>query len=225
MILNTSRKNVRATLNTRVIIQGTDRAGKNFQIEGQGIDFSRRGLGLLVPIDIVAPGAVVSVTMSNKFRISGVVRWTRPDESTGQVRLGVQMLETRANLAVRIGASLLLCLALVGQISFARSRGASLREANGHCTMSGLAQMKTSLQGKIGGWVDVTDGEKAFVHKQHRQISCSEYTKAYEKSGFYTDKGKRAAVSRWHWNQYHSKDDAIRTGAIESAQSTSAGGN
>jgi len=147
----TTRRNVRAALNTQVIIQGVDRAGKNFQIEGQSIDFSRRGLGLLVPRDIVAPGAVVSVTMPNKFRTSGVVRWARQDGSTGQVRLGVQMLETRANLAVRIGASFLLCLALVGQISFARSRGAALRETNGHCTMSSLAQMKSSLQGKIGG--------------------------------------------------------------------------
>jgi hypothetical protein len=221
----TTRRNVRATLSTQVIIRGTDRAGKNFQIEGESIDFSRRGLGLLVPRDVVAPGAVVSVTMPNKFRTSGVVRWTRQDESTGQIRLGVQMLETRANLAVRLGASLLLCLALIGEISFARSRGAALREANGHCSMSSLTQMKSSLQGKIGSWVNVTDSEKAFVHKQHQQITCSEYTKAYEKSGSYSDKNKRAAVSRWHWNQYHSKDDAIRTAAIESAQSTSAGGN
>src|SRR5206468_1750946 len=120
----TTRMNVRAALNTPVIIQGTDRAGKNFQIEGQSINFSRRGLGILVPRDLVAPGAVVSVTMPNKFRASGVVRWTRQGESTGQVRLGVQMLETKANLAVRIGASFLLCLALIGQMSFARSRGA-----------------------------------------------------------------------------------------------------
>ncbi len=213
------RRNVRTSLNAPVIIQGTDRSGKSFQIQGESVDFSRRGLGLMIPEDLVAPGTMVSVTVPSKFSSNGVVQWSQNENSTGRVRLGVRMLEFKASVGVRIAASFLLCLALLGQISFARSRGAAGYQANTACTMS-MARMKSVLESTLGQWAVVKDSEKAFVHVQHQQLSCQQYTKAYEKSKFYAEKSKRAAVSRWHWNQYHSKDAGTRAAAIESAEAT-----
>jgi len=223
VIMTGSRRNVRAALNTQVIIQGADRSGKSFQITGESVDFSRRGIGLVVPQDLVAPGTVVSLSMPDRFRANAVVQWVRKDESTGQVRLGARMLDTKVSVGLRIAASFLLCLALLGQISFARSRGAA-GQANSACTMS-LARMKSVLESRLGQQVEVTDAEKTFVHLQHERISCAEYTKAYEKSNFHADKTKRSAVARWHWNQYHADDATIRDAAIESAQSIQAGSN
>ena len=37
-----SRRNVRVNLHAHVILQGTDRFGKPFQVQGESIDFSRK---------------------------------------------------------------------------------------------------------------------------------------------------------------------------------------
>ena len=64
------RQNVRVNLHALVILQGTDRFGKPFHVEGESIDFSRKGLGLLVSEDLVGPGSVVVLR-----RNSSVTPW------------------------------------------------------------------------------------------------------------------------------------------------------
>jgi hypothetical protein len=204
------RGNIRASLNATVVIQGTDRSGKSFKIQGEGVDFSRKGLGLLIPENVVTPGSVVSITVPKKLRTDAIVQWTRQDAETGKVRVGVCMINPQVRTGLRIVASILLCVALLGQISFARSRGP---QANKSCNM-GLAQMKNILESKLGPWIPATENEKVFLHTQHQRMSCKEYTREYEKSNFYADKNKRDAVSRFHWNEYHSKDSAARASVV-----------
>ena len=204
------RQNVRVNLHAPVILQGTDRFGKPFHVEGESIDFSRKGLGLLVSEYLVGPGSVVTLSVAKKFQCDAVVQWTRHDVETGKVRVGCSMSSPKASLFFRIVASLLLCVAFAGQVSFARSREA---EANNSCTM-GLARMKSILESTLGEWTIMTNSEKAFIHILHQQRSCDEYTRLYEKSNFYGDKKKCEAASRWHWNHYHAKDEATRTAAV-----------
>jgi len=204
------RRNVRASLNSTVVLQGTDRAGKSFQIQGESVDFSRKGLGLMISENVVAPGSIVAITVPKKLRTDAVVEWTRQDAETGKIRIGVRMLNPQVRAGLRIAASFLLCVALLGQVSFARSRGP---QANKSCTM-GLAQMKNILESKPGPWTRTTENGKVFLHTQHQRMSCKEYTRQYEKSNFYADKNKRDAVSRFHWNEYHSKDESARDSVV-----------
>jgi hypothetical protein len=207
---NGMRRNIRASLNETVVLQGTDRSGKSFQIQGEGVDFSRKGLGLLIPENVVTPGSVVSISVAKKLRTDAIVQWTRQDAETGKVHVGVRMINPQVRTGLRIAASILLCVALLGQISFARSRGP---QANKSCNM-GLAQMKSILESKLGPWTRATENEKVFLHAQHQHMSCKDYTREYEKSNFYADKSKRDAVSRFHWNEYHSKDNAARASVV-----------
>ncbi len=216
-----SRRNVRVNLHAHVILQGTDRFGKPFQVQGESVDFSRKGLGLLVPENLVGPGSVVTLSVPKKFRGDAVVQWTRHDAETGKVRVGCSMISPKATLFFRIVASLLLCVAFAGQVSFARSRHA---QANSSCTM-GLARMKSILEGKFGEWTTTTNSEKTFIHIMHQQRSCDEYTRLYEKSNFYGDQNKCAAVSRWHWNHYHAKDESTRTAAVSGLDPAVAAGD
>jgi hypothetical protein len=215
------RRNVRASLSAPVIIQGTDHLGRPFQFQGESIDFSRKGLGLLVPRDIVGRGSVLTVTVPKRFHGKAVVQWTRLDADTGGIRIGCCLMNPKASLSFRIAASSLLCVAFVGQVSFGRSRDA---EANSSCTMS-LGRMKNLMESRLGEWTLVSDSEKAFIHLQHQQMSCEEYTRWYEKAKIHTDESKRAALSRWHWNQYHSKDETIRTAAVSGLELAVATGN
>ena len=208
------RRNVRAGLSAPVIIQGTDRLGRPFQVQGESIDFSRKGLGLLVPQDVVGRGSVLTVSVPKRFHGKAVVQWTERDTKTGQVRIGCCLMNPIASLSFRIAASSLLFVAFVGQVSFARSGDA---QANNSCRIS-LVRMKNAMESRLGEWTLVSDAEKAFIHSQHQQMSCAEYTRWYEKAKIHRDESKRAALSRWHWNQYHSKDEAIRTAAVSSLE-------
>ena len=159
---------------------------------------------------------------AKKFCGCGMVRCGRRDLETGKARIGSRMVSL--NEGLRIAASFLLCVTLLSQVSFARSRDA---QGNESCTMS-LARMKSVLESWLGGvgeWTRVTSSEKAFIHILHQRVSCDEYTRLYEKSNFFGDEKKRAAASRWHWNQYHSEDEAIRAAAISSVNLAVAAGN
>ncbi len=204
------RRNVRAGLSAPVIIQGTDRLGRLFQVQGESIDFSRKGLGLLVPQDMVGRGSVLTVNVPKRFHGKAVVQWTQRDADTGKVRIGCCLMNPKASLSFRICASCLLLVAFLGQVSFARSRDA---QGNHSCTMS-LARMKNAMESRLGEWTQVSDAEKAFIHSQHQHMSCAEYTRWYEKAKIHRDESKRAALSRWHWNQYHSKDETVRNAAV-----------
>src|SRR6266487_3006306 len=107
------RRNIRASLNTTVVVQGTDRFGKSFQIQGEGVDFSRKGLGLLIAENVVVPGSVVAISIPNRLRTDAVVEWTRHDAETGKIRIGVRMINPQVRTGIRIAAAFLLCLALL----------------------------------------------------------------------------------------------------------------
>jgi len=131
-------------------------------------------------------------------------------------RIGCRMINLKESFSLRIAASFLLSVALLSQLSFARSLDTQENES---CTVS-LARMKsilTSWLGELGEWPQVTSSEKAFIHILHQRMSCDEYTRLYEKSNFYGNAKQRAAASRWHWNQYHSEDQATRAAAVAGA--------
>jgi len=213
------RRNVRASLHMKVALQGLDRWGRPFSTHGESVDFSRRGLGLVLDSDLVAPGSVISVCVPGKFRSNAAVQWVRPDPATGQIRVGLRLLDPKTSVAFRIAASVLLCLALLGQLSFARSHGFARAAPTRSCTMS-LADMKAILEKTLSQYAFVSDTDKAFIHVQHQHMSCERYTQIYEKSDFYANPKTRAAIANWHWMVYHAKDDAVRAGAIQSAESS-----
>jgi hypothetical protein len=161
---------------------------------------------------------------AKKFCGCGMAHCGRRDLETGKARIGWGVVRLNGGFSLRIAASFLLCVALLSQVSFGRSPDA---QANDSCTMS-LARMKSVLEswlGGVGDWTLVTSSEKAFIHILHQRMSCDEYVRWYEKSNLYGDEKKRAALSRWHWNQYHSEDEAIRAAAVSNANLAVPAGN
>jgi hypothetical protein len=211
------RRNIRASLHLQVTLQGLDRWARPFEIQGKSVDFSWKGLGLVLDRDILAPGSVVSVSVPKRFHSNAVVQWSRPGHSTGQICVGLRLIDPKTSLAFRIAASILLCIALVGQMSLARSRSYTRTAPARSCTM-GLAEMKGMLEKTLSRYAVVSDTDKAFSHVLHQHMTCEQYTQAYEKSAFYSDPRTRAAVANWHWTIYHAQDEAVRAAAIQSAE-------
>jgi hypothetical protein len=212
-----ARRYIRANLNESVRIRGTDRWGNPFEIRGQSLDFSRKGLGLLVNQDVVAAGTVVSIDLPNKLHSSAVVQWVRRDENLECVRLGVHLVDPKATWRFRLVASVLLAFALLGQVSYARGRTVVRPGDTSRCTVS-LNQMKNVIESKLGKMVLISESEKAFIHLQHQQSGCDRYTHDFEKSGFFGDEKKRNATEEWHWHVYHSQDQAVRAAAVQGAE-------
>lgn len=213
------RCNVRANLHTRIALQGQDRWGRPFAAQGESTDFSRKGLGLVLDSDIVAPGAVVSVSGPRRFRSNAVVQWVRPDPSTGQTRVGLRLIDPKTGIALKIAASALLCFALLGQLSFSRSRFFARAVPTRSCTMS-LAEMKSTVEMALAQYAFVSESDKAFVHVQHQHMTCEQYTETYERSGFTADPKLRAAIAHWHWAVYHAHDESVRAAAIREAEAS-----
>jgi len=122
-------------------------------------------------------------------------------------------------LAYRAAALIVLSLAILGQVGFARSRTVARATNRTRCTM-GLSEMKEALEKALGKYAVVSESDKAFVHLQHQHMSCKEYTQQYEKSDFFADPKTRAAIANWHWNTYHSGESAIRSTAIASVEAS-----
>jgi hypothetical protein len=211
-----SRRNLRAVLRTRVNVQGTDRWGKPFHLEGESVDFSRRGIGLCVKEDLVSPGAVVSVSIPDRFQGRAEVRWSRPADD-GKVRIGLNLLHCKSSVGLRIAACFLLCLAFFGQIGFGRNRSPRHYKPAYSCTMS-LARMKAVLESVLGGYAAATESDKTFLHVQHERLGCDEYTRLYEQSDFTRNEKTRAAIARWHWEVYHSNQEKVRAAAVHEAE-------
>jgi hypothetical protein len=211
------RKNLRTSLETRVDLSATDREGKLFEAQGVSTDFSRKGLGLLLDRELL-PGSEVSVRAAGSFRSRAVVQWTAPDRKRGRYHVGLRLIAPKLGVGLRIAVSLILCIALIDRVSFARSQRFMRSNPRSTCTVS-LAQMRNVLERSLGGFGAVTNSERAFVHVQHQRLSCEEYTRLFEKSRFYTDKKKRSAIADWHWRAYHAEDGAVRATAIENAES------
>jgi hypothetical protein len=203
------RRNVRADLHAGVSLQGTDRWGRPFDIAGESVDFSRKGLGLVLPHDVVAPGSAVTINLANKLRSNAVVQWSRKDPVSGQNRVGVRLINPIICRGLRIAASILLIFAAMNQLSVARSRNYMRARQSGFCVVS-LAQMKSVIEKTLGKHAALTESEKVFVHIQHQHMSCEDYTRLYEASDFFSDLRTRDSLANWHWNVYHAKEAAVR---------------
>ncbi len=68
--------------------------------------------------------------------------------------------------------------------------------------------MKRIIDSALAQAAMITDGEKAFVRLQHQQLSCGDYTRLFEQSNYYKSPGKREAMTKWHWEVYHSHGDS-----------------
>ena len=211
------RRNIRAGLRAGVSLQGTDQWGKPFDIAGDIVDFSRKGLGLVLSHDVLAPGSAVTINIVNKLRSSAVVQWTRQDFITGKNRVGIRLIKPKASMGLRIAASVLLIFAVMTQLSLARSRNYTRARQSGSCVVS-LAQMKSIIEMTLSKYTVITESEKAFVHIQHQHMSCDDYTRLYEKSDFYPNPKTREAIANWHRKIYHAKEAAVRENAVHSAE-------
>jgi hypothetical protein len=212
-----SRRNVRASLRVQVTLRGLDRAGLPFEVKGESVDFSRKGLGLLVDKNIVAADSMVCLSVPGRFQSGAIVQWTRPDPATGQSRLGLRLINPKVSTPLRLAASLLLCFALLAQISPARSRRIVRAVPRSSCVMS-LADMKSAIAETLSQYALVSDTDKAFVHILHQHMTCEQYTRAYEESDFYPDPRTRTAIANWHWTVYHATDEAVRAEAVRRAE-------
>jgi hypothetical protein len=133
-------------------------------------------------------------------------------------KVGLQGKDSKT-VTLRVAASILLCVAVLGQMGYARSRLLSHTAHRSRCTM-GLSEMKEILERTLGKYAVVSDSDKAFVHLQHQQMSCEEYTRKYENSDFFSDSKTRAAIANWHWNTYHSEESATRSAAVQSVEAS-----
>ncbi len=203
------RRNVRANLRLQVTLQGTDRFGSPFSILGDSVDFSRKGLGVTIGQDIVAPGSVVTVSSPDRFQSNATVQWIARDRESGSVRLGLKVNDVKARFGFRTAVALLLFAAFIMQVSFARSRNFARSSSRSSCVVS-LEHMKATLSRTLKKQLLLSQSEKSFIHIQHQQMGCGEYTRQFEKTRFFSDGKKREAMTAWHWKVYHSEDAVVR---------------
>ena len=116
------RKHVRAKLHAPLLLKGTDREGRPFEITGQSNDFSRTGLGAILDQDVLVQGSVVTVTSDGRFQGVTVVQWIRRDAATGRFHVGLRLLEAKTSFDLKIAAGVLLFFAFLNQASFGQSR-------------------------------------------------------------------------------------------------------
>ena len=219
MKASNSRRNLRANLHLPVRVVGTDRLGRPVDIQGESLNLSRRGLGILLNQDLLARGSVISVYLPKKIRSNAIVQWVKPEEPSGKVQVGVRLIHSRTNVAFRLVIGLLVMVSLLAQMSAAKPRKASsVRPASAGCAI-GMKRMQGMFARNLAKLGGVTEGDRAFVHIQHQQMSCEEYTKRYEKSNFQPDGKRRSAVAKWHWERYHSADVHVRAAALDGLES------
>lgn len=120
-----TRNNVRANLQTQVIISGIGREGMPFEITGRSIDISRAGYGILLDPAIISfdcpVGSEVTLSSAHKFHSRATIQWIRKDPISGRYRIGLRLIEQTMSPWFKIAASLLLCWAFCSQVSYARS--------------------------------------------------------------------------------------------------------
>jgi hypothetical protein len=217
------RRNVRAGLTANASFRGTDRWGKPFEVSCQSLDFSRRGLGLVLPRDIVAHGALVFVELPGRLRANAIVQWVRCDNANGRVRMGVRLVDARTSLRFRIAACILLSVAFLSQFTFSMPRWMMPQPASkGNCNL-GADQMRSVIDEALSRPNMITDMEKEFARMQHEQLSCEDYTRLFEQSTYYKSPGKREAMAKWHRETFHSRDVHARTTIGSNADATSDG--
>jgi hypothetical protein len=126
-------------------------------------------------------------------------------------------VDPQVSVGLRIAAAVLLAVALLGQISYARPKGTYRPRAAASCMVT-LAEMKTRVADVLGPLAVVGPNERAFLHVQHEHMGCDGYTTMFEKSEFFPDPALRDALKRWHWETYHSTDAVTQRDAIRGAE-------
>jgi hypothetical protein len=215
-----ARHNVRAKLREYARIRGIDGGGKPFDIQGETVDFSRKGLGLIVDRDLFVPGMVLSLDLPGKLSSSAVVQWTRGSVSERSIRVGLQLVNPAASFRFRMAACFLLAFALISQLSIARPRRFSRAPNGEHCTV-GLADMKSVIQRTLGKYGFLSEDEKTFLTIQHERMSPEEYTRWL--AGFFKDERKRNAAFAWYRYTFQERTDTGRSPAAMPSEALSSG--
>jgi hypothetical protein len=200
------RRNVRASLRTDARLTGTDKWGNPFDIQCESIDFSCKGMGLILDRVIVARGASIALELPGRLKSKVKVQWVRFDPSLNRVRMGVRLDRPRASIKFRIAACILLSMAVLSQVSYTRTRWSFLQPSPGSRCNLGAQQMKSVIDVALAQPGMITDAEKSFVCLQHDHLSCEEYTRLFEQTNYYKSPGKREAMTKWHWETYHSHE-------------------
>ncbi len=201
-----ARRNVRASLHECVRLNGTDRFGNPIELEGKSVDFSRKGIGLVLDQDLLAPGAVVSLNLPRKLHSRAVVQWSRRDAQDGKVRVGLQLINPEASVRFRFAACFLLAFALLSQVSLSRGRLFQRPATTSRCTMS-LADMKSLIQNTVGKYGYLTDDEKTFLTIQHQRMAPADYSKWLD--SFFNEERKRGAARAWYRDTFQAQDNAV----------------
>ncbi len=185
-------------------MRGTDRRGNAFDVSCESVDYSQKGLGLVVDQDLFSPGALVSVELPRRLAADAVVQWVGFDSCHNKARLGVRLVHARTSLQFKIAGCTLLLLAALSQVAAGKSRWGFFQPSSQARCRVGAQQMKTIIDSALAQPALITDAEKSFVRTQHEQLSCGDYTRLFEQTNYYKSPGKREAVMKWHWEVYHS---------------------
>ncbi len=166
------RKNVRANIHIPLILRGTDREGRPFSILGRSMDFSRKGLGVLLDRDIVMPGSVLSVSSEHGFKSNATVQWISRDKATDLYHIGLRLIEPKTTVLIKIAASVILLWAFMHQLSFAGSR----EFARGAPTRSGTvcAQSAGPVEASPAAWTKETQHVLGFTEAQAAEQKSDE---------------------------------------------------
>jgi len=214
-----ARRNVRARLRGYARIRGADLGGIPFEVMGETVDFSRKGIGLIVDRDVFAPGMVLSLDLPGKLSSTAVVQWTS-GASERSFRLGLRLINPAASFRFRVAACFLLAFALISQVSFSRPRASSRTFSRDRCTVS-LADMKSAIRSTLGKYGYLSEDEKTFLSIQHERMAPEEYTRWL--AGFYKDERKRNAAFAWYRDTVQATADTVRTTAAAQAERVAGG--
>ncbi len=114
------------------------------------------------------------------------------------------MDKSLASLGIRIASCFLISVAVLSHGAVGKNRsGLTQPPAPARCKL-GAQQMRMVIDSAMAQREMITDAEKAFVRVQHEQLSCNEYTRLFERTNYYRSSGKREAMTKWHWEVYHS---------------------
>ncbi len=122
----------------------------------------------------------------------------------------------------RVVAILVTLITALNQYGFTKPRWISPQPAPPPGCKVGARQLKKVVDAVMARPAMITDAERAFARQEHERLSCTEYTRLYERSDYYKSPDKRKAMARWHRETYHARKE----GAHEaSGQGSDADGN
>lgn len=218
------RSNVRANLRTGACLRGTDKWGKPFDIQCESTDYSRKGMGLILDRVTLARGAVVSIEFPKRLKASAVVQWVQFDSALNRERVGVRLVNPRTSLSFKIAACILISMAVLSEAAAAKPRWSFVQPSSAVRCNVGAQEMRKVIDIALAQPGMITEAEKAFVREQHERRSCEDYTRLFEETNYYKSAGKREAMTKWHWETYHSHNEDGRGTAAQGAEASQSGG-